>query len=175
MPFNTNRFNESETFIPVRMFHTLHSDRQQRRRVLLSTVPIVIVFISSIFSATAAQQAPPSASLGTWSTAALSAARSALAATSLPNLGVAIIAGGDGKALDFFQRLYLLTFPDYTFNTQFHALPRNSCVLRCRGLSQFHCGNEEHCGSEPSAKRYIGHFASKSRSCDLRRRLGYVL
>jgi hypothetical protein len=31
---------------------------------------------------------------GVWSTAALSAARSALAATSLPNLGVAIFAGG---------------------------------------------------------------------------------
>ncbi len=32
---------------------------------------------------------------GTWSTAALSAARGQLAATSLPNLGVAIFAGGN--------------------------------------------------------------------------------
>ena len=32
---------------------------------------------------------------GTWSTAALSAARNSLSATSLPNLGVAIFAGGD--------------------------------------------------------------------------------
>ncbi len=31
----------------------------------------------------------------TWSTAALSVARNALAATSLPNLGVAIFAGGE--------------------------------------------------------------------------------
>jgi hypothetical protein len=34
---------------------------------------------------------------GTWSTAALSVARTGLAATSLPNLGVAIFAGGYGS------------------------------------------------------------------------------
>jgi len=36
------------------------------------------------------------ATSGTWSTAVLSAARYVLAATSLPNLGVAIFAGGQG-------------------------------------------------------------------------------
>ena len=34
---------------------------------------------------------------GTWSTAALSVARSLLAATSLPNVGVAVFAGGSSK------------------------------------------------------------------------------
>ncbi len=38
--------------------------------------------------------------VGTWSTAALSQARSALAATSLPNAGVAIFAGGWSKSCD---------------------------------------------------------------------------
>jgi hypothetical protein len=41
---------------------------------------------------------------GAWSTAALSAARGSLAATSLPNVGVAIFAGGIGSCchIDFF-------------------------------------------------------------------------
>ncbi len=37
-----------------------------------------------------------------WSTASLSAARGDIAATSLPNLGVAIFAGGGGMLCDFF-------------------------------------------------------------------------
>jgi hypothetical protein len=37
---------------------------------------------------------------GTWSTAALSQARSALAATSLPEAGVAIFAGGQSTSCD---------------------------------------------------------------------------
>jgi hypothetical protein len=41
---------------------------------------------------------------GNWSTAALSVGRTGLAATSLPNLGVAIFAGGSGMCfyVDFF-------------------------------------------------------------------------
>jgi hypothetical protein len=42
------------------------------------------------------------ATSGTWSTAALSVARSALAATSLPNLGVAIFAGGGSTCCHVF-------------------------------------------------------------------------
>jgi hypothetical protein len=38
---------------------------------------------------------------GTWSTAALSQARSSLAATSLPNAGVAFFAGGVGTSFHF--------------------------------------------------------------------------
>ncbi len=50
----------------------------------------------SVAAAHAAQQVAGSYSMGTWSTAALSVARWSLrhAATSLPNLGVAIFAGG---------------------------------------------------------------------------------
>ena len=39
---------------------------------------------------------------GAWSTAVLSEGRFALAATSLPNLGVAIFAGGWSTSCDFF-------------------------------------------------------------------------
>jgi hypothetical protein len=41
------------------------------------------------------------ATSGTWSTAVLSVARSLLAATSLPNHGIAIFAGGDDGACVF--------------------------------------------------------------------------
>ncbi len=43
------------------------------------------------------------ATSGAWSTAALSVARRYLAAASLPNLGVAIFAGGDGGACTCFD------------------------------------------------------------------------
>ena len=42
---------------------------------------------------------------GAWSTAALSAARTYLAATSLPNLGVAIFAGGGGTCRRVYFRI----------------------------------------------------------------------
>jgi hypothetical protein len=53
-----------------------------------------VMFACSVAVAHAAQQVAASYSLGKWSTAALSEARSVFAATSLPNLGVAIFAGG---------------------------------------------------------------------------------
>ena len=43
---------------------------------------------------------------GTWSTAALSLARQYLAATSLPNVGVAIFAGGLGTCFDVYFRIF---------------------------------------------------------------------
>jgi hypothetical protein len=43
---------------------------------------------------------------GAWSTAALSQARYDLAATSLPNAGVAVFAGGLGTLCDVFLRLH---------------------------------------------------------------------
>jgi hypothetical protein len=43
---------------------------------------------------------------GTWSTAALSVARSALSATSLPNVGVAIFAGGFSTCCHVFFRIF---------------------------------------------------------------------
>ncbi len=42
------------------------------------------------------------ASSGRWSTAALSVARDLHSATSLPNQGLAIFAGGKGRCFDFF-------------------------------------------------------------------------
>jgi hypothetical protein len=55
-----------------------------------------VMLACSFAAAHAAQQVEASYSLGTWSTAALSVARYYLAATSLPNVGVAIFAGGGG-------------------------------------------------------------------------------
>ena len=43
---------------------------------------------------------------GAWSTAALSVARAYLAATSLPNLGVAIFAGGQGACCHVYFRIF---------------------------------------------------------------------
>ena len=43
---------------------------------------------------------------GAWSTAALSVARAALAATSLPNVGVAIFAGGFSTCRDVYFRIF---------------------------------------------------------------------
>jgi hypothetical protein len=45
---------------------------------------------------------------GTWSTAALSQARGNLAATSLPDAGVAIFAGGYSTSCDFFLRCFMM-------------------------------------------------------------------
>jgi hypothetical protein len=44
---------------------------------------------------------------GAWSTAALSVARHSLAATSLPNLGVAIFAGGEGTCCHVDFRIFV--------------------------------------------------------------------
>ena len=68
----------------------------QERREYAAAAAAMMIFACSVAAACAAQQVAVSGpySLGTWSTAALSAARGYLAATSLPNLGVAIFAGG---------------------------------------------------------------------------------
>jgi hypothetical protein len=58
----------------------------------------VVLCLSCVAYIAAAQQAPCSSA---WSTAALSVARSALAATSLPNQGLAIVAGGLGLQFSF--------------------------------------------------------------------------
>ena len=66
----------------------------------------VVMFACSVAAAHAAQQVAASYSLGTWSTTALSVARSDLAATSLPNLGVAIFAGGEGTCCHVDFRIF---------------------------------------------------------------------
>jgi hypothetical protein len=59
-----------------------------------AAVAAAVMLACSVAAAHAAQQVAASYSLGNWSTANLSVARFDLAATSLPNVGVTIFAGG---------------------------------------------------------------------------------
>jgi hypothetical protein len=68
--------------------------RVQGRQGHYAAAAAVVMFACSVAAAHAAQQVAASYPLGTWSTAALSVARTGLGATSLPNHGVAIFAGG---------------------------------------------------------------------------------
>jgi hypothetical protein len=65
-----------------------------------------VMLACSVAAAHAAQHVAASYSLGTWSTANLSVARSSLAATSLPNVGVAIFAGGQGTCCHVDFRIF---------------------------------------------------------------------
>jgi hypothetical protein len=67
-----------------------------------------IVCICAIFSSAVAQQFVTSASLGSWSTSSLSSPRTALAATSLPNVGVAMFAGGEGELISLIFCLHFV-------------------------------------------------------------------
>jgi hypothetical protein len=66
----------------------------------------VVMLACSVAAGHAAQQVAASYSLGTWSTAALSVARQGLAATSLPNVGVAIFAGGYSTCCHDYFRIF---------------------------------------------------------------------
>ena len=66
----------------------------------------VVMFACSVAAAHAAQQVAASYSLGTWSTAALNVGRYDLAATSLPNVGVAIFAGGYSTCCHVYFRIF---------------------------------------------------------------------
>jgi hypothetical protein len=61
---------------------------------MLCSSSLVLLFAACVFVSMAAAQHGNSASPGTWTTAALSVARYALSATSLPNEGLAIFASG---------------------------------------------------------------------------------
>ena len=65
---------------------------------MLCSGSLVLLFAACVFVSMAAAQHGNSASPGTWTTAALSVARNFLAATSLPNEGLAIFAGGGGAS-----------------------------------------------------------------------------
>jgi hypothetical protein len=69
-----------------------------------------VMFACSAVAAHAAQHVAVSLPLGTWSTAALSVGRRLLAATSLPNLGVAIFAGGEASDGCTCCHVYFRTF-----------------------------------------------------------------
>ncbi len=65
-----------------------------------------VMFACSVAAAHAAQHVAASYSLGTWSTANLSVTRYGLAATSLPNVGVAIFAGGSSSGSRVYFRIF---------------------------------------------------------------------
>ncbi len=65
----------------------------QGRRGHAAAAAAALIFTCSVATACAAQVAAPY-SLGTWSSASLVVARQALAATSLPNFGLALFGGG---------------------------------------------------------------------------------
>jgi hypothetical protein len=69
-----------------------------------------VMLVCSVVAAHAAQHVAVSLPLGTWSTAALSVGRRLLAATSLPNLGVAIFAGGEASDGGTCCHVYFRTF-----------------------------------------------------------------
>jgi hypothetical protein len=89
--------------------------RRQARLSFVAAAVAAAFFACNFFGAAVAQQAAASSSLGSWSTAVLSVARSGIAAASLfsysrrlPNLGIAIFAGGTtlsspSNAVDMFN------------------------------------------------------------------------
>jgi hypothetical protein len=82
-----------------------HQRKPKRRNRWLAHVAAavaVLLHCACSLLVHAAAQKVVSESLGTWSTANLSEARSNLAATSLPNEGLAIFAGGQGTSCDFY-------------------------------------------------------------------------
>ncbi len=82
------------------------SQRRQIRIRYAAAAVTAVIFACSVAGAAVAQQIPGFYSFGTWSTAALSVARSGLAATSLPNLGVAIFAGGWSTLFDWLMYVF---------------------------------------------------------------------
>ncbi len=140
--------------------HRNASRKWNRRSLAFGTAAAFLAtFACNFIGALAAQHVTQS-----WSSAYLTEARSHLGATSLPNHGIAIFAGGNGTLL--YKRLIM-------------------CVMR-RGVSHFlrskwrkfeccrylQCDNKrlEHCGSQhPASNLARSHIAAATRSCSLRR------
>jgi hypothetical protein len=125
---------------------------------------------------------------GAWSTAALSIARTELAATSLPDLGVAIFAGGSSTCChaDFSCVCVLCLFWLWNGMVEWAEVRFADCVCKShalrskRGLQR--CGHLqrdvwslEHCCSQRSSNWSCSRIAAECRSRDLRWRLEYVL
>jgi hypothetical protein len=87
--------------LPLPQASHMRPCRSSARRLLGHAAAAVaaVIFACSVASCFA-QQVAVSGTSGRWSTAALSQARYGLAATSLPNAGVAIFAGGAGTSCD---------------------------------------------------------------------------
>ena len=120
------------------------------------------------------------ATSGVWSTAALSVARVYLAATSLPNLGVAIFAGGlcaCCSVVDFFSLLPRgLLCEGYACIggvccvdrlCESHALRSGLCPMQRCGHLQRDLWGLEHCSSQRSSILSCSHIAAESWSRDL--------
>ena len=119
---------------------------------------------------------------GAWSTAALSVARYALAATSLPNHGVAIFAGGSCTCCRVdFSHLHVLRclgwgigwlsgrrFALLICACKSHALRRWRLPLQRCGHLQRDVWSLEHCSSQRSSMLSCSHIAAESRNHDLR-------
>jgi hypothetical protein len=120
---------------------------------------------------------------GTWSTAAqsLSVARYYLAATSLPNLGVAIFAGGYST---FFMLVFVALREGCFLRDELNCLSGVVCMvhvhlrwksqLSCCGHLQRDVWNLVHCSSQRSSRISWSHVAAESWSRALRWRPLYV-
>ena len=131
--------------------------RRPSRLACAAAAVAAVIFACSAVGAVAA-----SYSLGTWSTAALSASRGRLAATSLPNLGVAIFAGGlctccwfclscrMGRC--FVRGMHALQECDVLSVRVSHALCSCQWPIRCCGHLERDGRNLEHCCSQRSSR-----------------------
>jgi hypothetical protein len=90
--------------------HTRVQGRQGHNAAAAAAAAVLFGIACSVAAARADQHVAASQSLGAWSTAALSVARQWLVATSLPNLGVAIFAGGLGTCDTCCQNFAMLIF-----------------------------------------------------------------
>jgi hypothetical protein len=129
---------------------------------------------------------------GAWSTAALSVARGYPAATSLPNVGVAIFAGGWSTCCHVYFRIFACCVVRVQGNgmvewaevgvavcvCKSHALRsgrQRRRPLRSCGHLQRDVWSLEHCESQLSSRTPCSHIAAECRSRDLRWWLEYVL
>jgi hypothetical protein len=96
-----------------------------------------VLFACSVVGAALVPQIASSYSLGTWSTAVLSAPRYSLAATSLPNLGIAIFAGGYSECGLVYLSCCNMRFIVRRMYTrqEWSVLDKCSCLITCAGGS----------------------------------------
>ena len=85
---------------PPQAAHTRPGRNSARRLLGHAAAAVAAVIFACSVASSFAQQVAVSGTSGGWSTAALSQARRSLAATSLPDAGVAIFAGGQCTSCD---------------------------------------------------------------------------
>jgi hypothetical protein len=162
--------------------------RVQGRQGHYAAAAAAVMFACSVAAAHAAQHVAASYLLGTWSTASLSEARQNLAAASLPNLGVAIFAGGyvctschEILLIFVSLRVVLCALPLGELDAfallfcKSHAFRSGHRLIQRCGHLQRDVWNMDHCSSQRSSKCSCSHIAAECRSRDLRWWLRYVL